>query len=187
MERSDRKPAREMRFEDVARLDPDCAAGELEAGRWVPVTRNTWRHGQIVVNVAVILRQYAREHGGFSVAAGDPGAKLSRDPDTLRGPDVGVVRVEREPRGTGAEGWLEGAPDLAVEVIGDRQSLSELANKALEYLEAGAGMVWLLDPQPERVMLFEPPNQLRILTRDEELGGGDVLPGFSCRVADLFE
>jgi Uma2 family endonuclease len=176
-----------MTFEAAARLDPDEAPGELDGGRWVPVTRSTWRHGEIAGNVYLLLRVYARQHPGWSVAVGDPGAKLGHAPDVLRGPDVAIVRAERRPQGRGKEGWLEGAPDIAVEVMGDSQSASDLAAKALEHLTAGAKMVWVVDPAPERVMVFSPPNQIRVLRRDEVLDGGDVLPGFSCRVAEMFE
>lgn len=176
-----------MTFEAAARLDPDEAPGELDAGRWVPVTRSTWRHGEIAGNVYALLRVYARMHPGWSVSVGDPGTKLAHDPDVLRGPDVGIVQAERRPKGRGAAGWLEGAPDVAVEIVGDSQSASELAAKALEFLDAGAKMVWVLDPEPERVMVYTPPNQIRVLRRDEVLDGGDVLPGFSCRVAEMFE
>lgn len=177
----------QMTFEAAAQLDPDEAAGELERGRWVPVTRSTWRHGRILIRVGFLLEMYARQHPGWSVSGGDPGTKLSHDPDTLRGPDVGMVRAEREPKGRGVAGWLEGAPDVAVEIMGDSPSASDLAAKALEYLAAGAKMVWVLDPEPERVMVYTPPNQIRVLRRDETLEGGDVLPGFSCRVGEMFE
>jgi Uma2 family endonuclease len=176
-----------MTFDAAARLDPDEAPGELDAGRWVPRTKSTWRHGEIAGNVYLLLRLYARENPGWSVSVGDPGTKLGHDPDILRGPDVAIVRAEREPTGRGAEGWLEGAPDVAVEVIGDSQSASELAKKALEYLAAGAKMVWVLDPEPIRLMIFMPPNQIRVLGSDDVLDGGDALPGFSCRIAELFE
>ncbi|MGK4003408.1 hypothetical protein WMF31_12335 [Sorangium sp. So ce1036] len=76
-----------MTFEAAARLDPDEAPGELDAGRWVPVTRRTWRHGKIAGNAYLLLRLYARAHPGWSVAVGDPGTKLGHDPDTLRGPE----------------------------------------------------------------------------------------------------
>lgn len=176
-----------MTFEEAAALDPDEAGGELDEGKLVPVTRSTWRHGKIAGNVYWLLRLYAREHAGWSLAIGDPGTKLARDPDVLRGPDVAVVRIEREPLGRGVNGWLEGAPDLAVEVIGDSQAFSELARKALEYLAAGGRMVWVVDPEPGRVMVFSPPNQIRILGGEDVLDGGDVLPGFSCRVSEIFE
>ncbi len=174
-------------FSEAASLDPDEQAGELDQGRWVPVTRGTWRHGIVVVNIAVLLKQYAKATGGFSVAAADPGTKLARDPDVLRGPDVGVVRSERIPTGTGADGWLEGAPDVAVEVIGDAQTHSDLARKALEYLAGGAKMVWVVDAERARVVLYTPPDRVRVLAHEDVLDGGEALPGFSCRVSELFE
>jgi Uma2 family endonuclease len=178
---------RVVSFAEAAKLDADLDAGELDQGRWVPVTRGTWRHGTVVVNIAVLLKQYARAAGGWSVAAADPGTKLARDPDVLRGPDVGIARADRVPTGTGAEGWLEGAPDVAVEVIGDAQSHSDLARKALEYLAAGASMVWVVDSDKERVVLYTPPDRVRVLGRDDLLDGADALPGFSARVSEFFE
>ena len=41
-----------MTFEDAARLDPDVMGGELDAGRFVPVTKNTWQHGVIAGNAS---------------------------------------------------------------------------------------------------------------------------------------
>jgi Uma2 family endonuclease len=179
--------AKGITFDEAARLDPDDEAGELDAGRWVPVTRSTWRHGEIVGNAYALLRSYARAHPGWRVAVADPGTKLGRDPDILRGPDTAIVRAERAPTGRGAAGWLEGAPDVAVEVIGDAQPASELTKKALEYLAAGARMVWVLDPEPRQVMVFTPPGGLRVVGPDDTLDGAEVLPGFSAKVAEFFE
>ncbi|HTE19471.1 MAG TPA: Uma2 family endonuclease [Armatimonadota bacterium] len=178
---------RPMTLEEAALLDPDQYPGEVVEGEWVPVSRNTWRHGMIAGNAYALLRHYARQHGGWSVAVGDPGTRLARNPDTLRGPDVAIVREERQPTGKGVEGWLDGAPDVAVEIVGDGQTASELARKALEYLAAGAKWVWVLDPGPRLLMLFTPPSGVRILGPDDMLDGGDVLPGFACRVAEFFE
>lgn len=180
-------PPELMTFQEAARLSPRDQTGELDAGRWVPGTKNPWRHGQIVGNAYALLREFARRTPGWSVSVGDPGTKLRHHPDVLRGPDVAIVRVEREPKGKGVDGWLEGAPDVAVEVVGEAQSVSELGKKALEYLAAGAGMVWVLDPAPRQLMLFTPPNQVRVLQPDETLDGGTTLPGFACRVAEFFE
>ena len=172
---------RHMTLEEAARLDPDRQPGELVDGEWIPVTRNTWRHGEIAGNAYALLRSYARSRKGWRVAVGDPGTKLKREPATLRGPDVAMVRENRKPTGRGVEGWLEGAPDVVVEVAG------ELMRKALEYIEAGSQLVWLLDPEAERVIVVTPPDHYRVLTADETLDGGDVLPGFSCAVRELFE
>jgi Uma2 family endonuclease len=176
-----------LTFEQAAGLDPDQMPGELDAGRWVAMTRGTWRHGRITGNVVFALKLYARNNPGWSVATADPGTKLGRRPDVLRGPDVGIVRAEREPKGRGAEGWLEGAPGVAVEVTGDDQSSSELLRRALEYLAAGAKMAWVLDPEAEQVVVVTPPDRIRVLSRADTLTGDDALPGFACSVAELFE
>jgi Uma2 family endonuclease len=175
-----------MTFEEAARLDPDEHAGEIVDGEWVQLTRSTWQHGKITARIAAILLGYADAHEGWSVSTADPGVKLGHDPDRLRGPDVGMVRAEREPTGKGAAGWLDGAPDVAVEVVGDSQTISEMTKKALEYLAAGARMVWVVDLEPRRVVLFTPPDHVRILGEEDVLDGADILPGFRCPVAAMF-
>ncbi len=100
---------RQMTFGEAARLNPKDQAGELDSGRWIPATKNTWRHGVIVGNAYALLREYARRNPGWSVSVGDPGTKLGHGPDILRGPDVAMVRAERMPKGSGVDGWLEGA------------------------------------------------------------------------------
>ena len=152
----------DMTFDSAAHLDPDKVSGELCAGRWVPVTRNTWRHGEVAGNVYLLLRLYAREHPGWSVAVCDPGTKLGHDPDVLRGPDV------------------------AVEVLGDSQSTASLEEKVQEYLSAGARLVWLLDPSSAQVTVFTPGGDREVLESFAILDGGEVLPGFACEVGELF-
>ncbi len=176
-----------MTFDDAAALDHDAHSGELDRGKWVPVTRSTWRQGVVAGNIYAVLRAYAKQSGGWSVSINDPGTKLAQGPDVLRGPDVAMVRAERVPTGKGVDGWLDGAPDVAVEVIGDSQSHSDLAAKALEYLGAGAKMVWVVDAEKERLVLYTAPDHVRVLRADEHLDGAAALPGFACRVAEFFE
>jgi Uma2 family endonuclease len=59
--------------------------------------------------------------------------------------------------------------------------------KAAEYLAAGGRLVWVVDPDAEQVIVVTPPNAFRVLGREDTLDGGDVLPGFACKVAELFE
>ncbi len=97
------------------------------------------------------------------------------------------MRAARGPAGSGVDGWLEGPPDLAVEVCNHAQRWPELKNKASEYLGAGGRMVWLLDPAQRRVLVWTPPNAVALLGEDGELGVGEVLEGFCCGVCELFE
>lgn len=130
---------------------------------------------------------YAKSHPGWSISINDPGTKLGTESGSLRGPDVGMVRKERNPTGTGSDGWLAGAPDLVVEVKGDSQQFAELTRKAIEYLGAGASLVWVLDPQAREVVVYTPPDHVRVLRPEDTLDGAQLLPGLNCRVAELFE
>jgi Uma2 family endonuclease len=175
-----------MTFAEAATIDPDEHPGEVEEGVWKPVTRGTWRHGEIAARVTFLFSLYARDNPGWSISTCDPGTKLQASPAILRGPDVGIIRADRRPGGEGVEGWLDGAPDVAVEVMGDGQRVGELVKKAEEYLRAGAKRVWVLDPDEGTVVVFAPPNQFRVVGADAILEGEDVLPGFTCKVSELF-
>jgi Uma2 family endonuclease len=175
-----------MTFDEAARLDPKEESGEIVAGRWVPVTWSTWKHGEILAELCFWLKQYARDNPGWSVSVGDPGTKLVTEPPTLRGPDAAMVRAERRALGKGVAGWLDGAPDVAFEVQSDSQSSAEVARKALEYLAGGARMVVVLDPDSRSVLLYTPPDHVAVIGPDADLDGGDALPGFRVRVSDLF-
>jgi Uma2 family endonuclease len=80
------RSVRPMTFEEAAGLDHKEQPGEIVDGEWVPVTKSTWRHGEITSAINFLLRLYAREHPGWSVSVADPGVKLARNPDRLRGP-----------------------------------------------------------------------------------------------------
>lgn len=149
-------PGVPLTFEQAATLDPDRYRGEIVDGVWVPVPKSTWRHGVILLNIAFLLKLHARANPGLSVAAADPGVKLSRDPDVLRGPDVAVVRADRVPTGKGVDGWLDGA-------------------KA----------VWVVDPDPRQVAVIT-ARGVAVLDAGDVLDGGDALPGFSCTVGEFF-
>ena len=59
--------------------------------------------------------------------------------------------------------------------------------KALEYLTAGGKIVWVVEPAARLVMILTPPSQIRILGPEDTIEGWEALPGFSCKVAELFE
>lgn len=176
-----------MTFEQAALLDPDRQPGELVDGEWVPVTRASARHGKVVARVVRILGRFLDDHPLGELLAADPGMKLGEDPDTLRGPDVAFIRAERIPPEGLPDEWWAGAPDLAIEVQSKSQSDYELQQKALEYLGAGAALVWVLDSSTEVLVAYSAPNLIRILRGDESVDGADVLPGFTCGVSEFFK
>ena len=75
---------------------------------------------------------------------------LARDPDTVRAPDIAFVSAERLGPVIPV-GYIEGAQDLAVEVLSPDDRMSEIQEKVREYLSAGARLVWVVDPQNRAV------------------------------------
>ena len=78
------------------------------------------------------------------------------------------------------------APDLAAEVLSPSDRMVEALAKITMYLEAGVRLVWLVDPEAMTITVFRPDAALKMLGIGDTLDGGDVLPGFSVPVAELF-
>jgi Uma2 family endonuclease len=76
-------------------------------------------------------------------------------------------------------------PDLAIEAQSPGQSDKFMADKATRYLQRGTRMVWLIYSEKRLVEVLTLTSR-QLLTEDGIIEGGDVLPGFTLRVADIF-
>jgi Uma2 family endonuclease len=121
------------------------------------------------------------------VTAAETGYVLHRSDDgkdTVRAPDVGFVSKARLPAGL-PKGYIPFAPDLAVEVVSPNDKAAEIQTKIGEYLRYGVRLIWVLYPDNQSIVVHTKEGA-RTLTVDDTLDGGDVLPGFSLPVRDLF-
>ena len=78
-------------------------------------------------------------------------------------------------------------PDLAVEVISRSNTRKEMDEKLKEYFEKGVRLVWYVRPRTRVVDVYTAPDHFTRLTASMRLDGGDVLPGFSVQVGELFQ
>jgi len=115
------------------------------------------------------------------VCAAETGFLLARNPDTVRAPDVAFVRKDRL-RGPPGRAFFEGPPDFAVEVVAATESLREAHDKARCWLDHGASLVWVVDPEAETVTVHRPGAEPRTFGNGDVLDGGEVLPGFTLAV-----
>jgi Uma2 family endonuclease len=100
-------------------------------------------------------------------------------------PDVGFISYKRQPTLDYYDGYIQNAPDLAVEVLSPGNEDDDMAIKIANYLAAKT-LVWLLKPLQKQVVVFRFGQPAQVLGIDGILDGGDVLPGFSVKVADIF-
>ena len=158
---------------------------ELVDGRLVVSEPPGMTHGGITVNFAMLLGTFVRQHR-LGRVYGEAGYVLRRGPDTVRGPDVSFVRADRLPPRGRAHRFYEGAADLVVEIVSPGDRAGELARKVAGYLAAGTALVWVVYPEIRTVVAHRPDGTARVHGEDDTLHGGDVLPGFAVRVAELF-
>jgi Uma2 family endonuclease len=78
------------------------------------------------------------------------------------------------------------APDVTIEVISPTDKAFDVMEKMQEYFAGGVRQVWLVYSNIQQVWVFDSPTSVRILTRDDELVGDPIVPGFRLQLADLF-
>jgi Uma2 family endonuclease len=144
-------------------------------------------HGVIAMNVGASLHEHVRAHGLGRVFAAETGFKLASNPDTVRAPDAAFVRMERVGEAGENGSYWPGPPDLAVEVVSPGDTYHEVLDKVLEWLEAGARMVIVIDPRRRVATVHHPRNEARILGEDGVIDGGDVLPGWRVALRELLQ
>jgi Uma2 family endonuclease len=133
------------------------------------------------------LDAFVDEHQlGWAWPADQGYACFADAPGKVRVPDVSFIRKARLPDAFTSEGYIDIPPDLAAEVVSPNETAYEVENKVLEYLGAGVALVWVINPEARTVRVHRPDGSVRWLREEDELAGDDVVPGFRCRVADLF-
>ncbi|MBX2892476.1 MAG: Uma2 family endonuclease [Saprospiraceae bacterium] len=79
------------------------------------------------------------------------------------------------------------APDFVAEIRSSDQSLNHSKDKMEEYIECGCQLAWLIDPKSRKTWVYQSNGDIHTIPFEEPLSGGDVMPGFEVRMADIFE
>ena len=182
------KPDRELLLtaDEYAELDEGDWPTELVRGRVVREPHPAYGHGQLQVALAERLRRHLREHAPELVCTGPFGVITETGPDTVRGPDLAVLRRDRL-SSLRRSGFLDGAPELAIEIVSPSNRAAEIQAKVAEYLEAGAELVWVVYPTRRTVVVHEPDGPPSVLREGDALTGGGLIPELSVPVGELFE
>lgn len=171
--------------DDLLRMPDDGRKRELVRGELREMNPTNFEHLRVRDNVSFPISAFAREHR-LGVVGGEGGFELEIG-QTVLAPDVVFVAADRvPPRDRQRRGWTPFAPDFVAEVLSPSNTAQDVAEKVLIYLKAGVRLLWVVDPRHETVTVHWPDRTARIFVVDETLDGGDVLPGFSLPVADIF-
>lgn len=173
--------------DEFARLPdpPDGSRQELVKGEVVTMPPPSFVHGKIQVNVSYVLEGYNRAHSAGHVTV-ESGVRTEKRPDTVRGPDVAFWSLARVPADKDPGVYPEAAADLVVEVLSPANTPKQVRAKLREYFRAGVRLVWVAGPDARTVTAYTRPGGGTEHWEDDTVTGGDVLPGFTCPVAEFF-
>jgi Uma2 family endonuclease len=106
----------------------------------------------------------------------------------VRAPDLSFISWARLPRRKLPKKKIPDlVPDLAIEVLSESNTPAEIRRKLGEYFAAGVRLAWVIDPRKRTARVYTSAQRSRLVHEHQSLDGGDVLPGFSARLADLFK
>ncbi len=139
----------------------------------------------LAFEIAFLLRSFLAEHQlGFLLGADGP---LRLWPGLVRIPDISFVSWNQLPnRKIPKKPIPDLYPDLAVEVLSRKNTKAEIDRKLQEYFRSGTRLGWVVDPRKRNVRVYTAPDQFQVLNEDQVLDGGDVLPGLSLPLREVF-
>jgi Uma2 family endonuclease len=170
--------------EKFLKLPPvDGKRYELDEGELVEMTFPNVRHNRIAGRIYRLLCGWLDEHPMGEAFPSDQGYQLS--PDTVRGPDVSFLRAGRAGKLNEEADAIDGAPDLAVEVVSPSDRPRQVQRKVQQYLSAGCHTVWAVYPETREVHAFTSAGVTRLSGKDA-LTCPELLGGFKAPVDRLF-
>lgn len=173
---------------DLINMPDNSKTYELHDGELVERILPARKHAILSAELSIALYNYAKVHNAGTVVGSDGGYLLHTDPtthrQTVRVPDVSFVAKARET--SDADDLYIGAPDLAVEVISPSETYTIIRGKLRDYFKYGTHLMWLVYPDAKQIEVYTAFDSATILSAADTLTGGDVLPEFSVKVADIF-
>jgi Uma2 family endonuclease len=172
--------------EEFDRLtEPDELRYELDEGELIAMTRPRYEpHNRIVMAITRALLEYVTRNPIGEVLASDNLFVLGEN--TKRAPDLSFIGAERLSRIEPGRD-IEGAPDLAIEVLSPSDTATAMRRKVKQYFSAGAKAVWLVYPESREIEIWRSASgPASVLGGDDLLDAPESLPGFSIRVSALF-
>jgi len=156
---------------------------ELDEGELITMPPAGEEHGLFGSNITRILGDHVKRHNLGRVYIADTGFRLTST--TVRSPDVAFVRKEHLPAGRQV-GFVNGPPDLALEVFSPSDSVRQLMRKVKQYFAAGTHTVWVVYPERLEVNVLEVSGTDVLLHEEDIIDAPELLPGFAVKVSEFF-
>jgi len=168
-------------------LPQDGHRYEIVNGELVDMGNSGALHG----NIAIILSSalFAIVNNQKLGALFDSSTAFKMKNGNKRSPDISFFAKYRLQGITELPtGFLEGAPDLAIEILSSGNTVEEIHDKLVDYFENGTRLAWIIHPSEHFVLVYRSAQEPdRLLKSVDSLDGEDVISGFVLPVTDLFQ
>jgi Uma2 family endonuclease len=159
--------------------------GELREGG---MTRRNRGHSRIESKIAQLLLNWsdAQPAPRGEVLSGEAGLRLSRNPDTTVGVDVVYISPETSSANSDDEGFIDGVPVLAVEILSPSDEHKDIKEKIDTYLRHGTKLVWIVDPAFQTITVYRADARPQMCNVEQHIDAEPHLPGFKVAVSEIF-
>ncbi len=173
--------------EEFMALNRDGHRYELVNGELIDMGSSGAKHGYVAVILISALFPLVLDKKLGALFDSSTAFKMKNG--NKRAPDISFFAKDRLQGLTDIPaGFLEGAPDLAIEILSPNNTVEEINDKLVEYFENGSRLVWVINPYQHYVLVYRSAQEPECLLKSTDcLDGAEVVPGFSFSVADLFQ
>jgi Uma2 family endonuclease len=174
----------QLSWEAFEQLPDDGMHRELIEGELITLPPPKLRHSEVAKRAFLALAAIEKRAG--SRAYQEAGYKLTQEPYTWIQPDASMIRTDRV-ADADPDGYLLGAPELAVEVISPSESAVDVERKVELLLAHGGQIVWAVYPTTRTVRVYLADGSASLRGLNDSLTLPGILPGWTLPVAQLFE
>jgi Uma2 family endonuclease len=172
------QPMTDEEFEAFCAEHPDLNFEMTAEGELIVMAPTNSDTGASTSEISVQLGAWARKDRRGFVCDSSSGFVLPNG--ARRSPDASWTLKSRvEKLSKKRDTFWHLCPDLVIEVRSHSERLKKLQNKMREYLEQGAQLGWLIDPETKTVEIYRPGGEVESRTGIDTLEGEGPVAGFT--------
>jgi len=175
-----------MTADELMQLPRGYYRAELINGELVTMPLPKLPHARAATRLGGPLVQFVEDHDLGEAYIGDVGYQLTWNPDTVLGPDISFTSKQRLQEMGEVEGYGQGPPDLAVEVLSPGDRRGKVNKKISQWLGFGAKQLWIVDPKHRTVTIYRSESDTTTFSGSDYLESQDLIPGFRISLDRIF-